>query len=77
MVDEHKVRMREIPDYGDLMTVEAFAGRVASHFFTNNDGSGYFATSSLMSDVEVDCNVSSLAKNMRPKWATHVVWFNK
>lgn len=52
-----------------LMTAEDFEADSNSGFLTGDDGSGYWATSTEVS------NISSFAE--RPSWATHVCWYNK
>jgi len=63
-----------IPDYGDLMTVEAFNEACEETMFTDYDGHGYPSDGKMM-DREVVVEPSSRAI-MLPG-ATHVVWFNK
>lgn len=57
--------MKPIPDYGDLFLEEEFDPTFCSPW----DGSGYWATATEMSDLDVF--------SPRPDWATHVMWFNK
>lgn len=67
--------LRPIPDYADLMTIREFAERVADDLFTNNDGTGYYATETQVSALRA---VPSNFREGRidPEF-THVVWFNK
>ena len=55
-----------IPDYGDVLPLEEWRGE-----FTSYDGMGHWATLEGM-----DRN-SDVWESKPPKWATHVVWFNK
>lgn len=63
----------EIPDYGDLMTLEDWDACVACGGFIPYDGSGCWATNNKM---DQSSNVWSKTA-LRPEWATHVVWFNR
>lgn len=62
--------MEPIPDYGDHFSVDEFQSLEACNAITPDDGCGYYATESFMSDVGV------FASHI-PEWATHVVWFNR
>lgn len=57
--------MEPIPDYGDLFLAEEFDPVCCSPW----DGSGYWATATEMSGLDVF--------GPRPDWATHVMWFSK
>lgn len=67
--------MEPIPDYGDLMTCEEFKDAVDEGSFVNDDGSGYYATTTEMSRVEA--RPSDVRKHGFRRDYTHVVWFNK
>ena len=62
-----------LPKYGDHMTVDEFRDAVACGAFIPDDGDGCWAT-----DAAYD-NGSCVWDGLKnpPKWATHVVWFNK
>jgi len=64
-----------IPDYGDLMTVEQFEDGVRSTCFTDDDGHGFYASETRMSDTP--CTPSDVRRLGINKSFTHVVWFNK
>lgn len=68
--------LEPIPDYGDLMTVEDFIQSVASGFFIDDDGFGYWANSThiLSKDPVYPSEVGFLDC---PTGTTHVVWFNR
>jgi hypothetical protein len=68
--------MRNIPDYGDHMTMEKFIGAVASGGFTDSDGYAKYATESVMMETETVCP-SDVAKGKVDLYYSHVVWFNK
>ena len=62
---------------GDLMTIEEFIENVLDGTFTNNDGSGYLATSTKGSNIEVSPTALMYGTFYVPEWATHVIWYNK
>lgn len=61
----------EIPDSGDLMSLEVFVKSARHGLLSPDDGDGYYATDRWM---DRDAQLWSCK---RPEWATHVVWFNK
>jgi len=67
--------MKDIPDYGDVMTLKDFMEGVASGCLTNDDGSGYYATPTSISDQVI--RPSDVASGKINYHFTHVVWFNK
>jgi len=69
------VKFVDLPEYGDHMTIEKFRECVAYGGFIDYDGSGNFATATQMSNFEV--SPSAFPSMEVPKWATHVVWFNR
>ncbi len=64
----------ELPDYGELMTVEEFRRAVKGGLFIDYDGSGSPVKNDKI-DNEWDVLPSQL--NRIPKDATHIMWFNK
>jgi hypothetical protein len=62
--------MIRIPKCGDLFTVEEWSTEEYQHMFSPDDGDGHWATAT-------HTDYSSVFNTPRPKWATHVVWFNK
>jgi len=78
---EQEVTWEEIPDYGDLMTLDHFIQMVKCGGFINYDGMGNLATKDKMSCLEIrpsmikrdiiyqDSRLTSIY--------THVVWFNR
>ncbi len=60
----------EIPEYGDLMTLEEFLHDVKDGCITDYDGTGHWSNGFSMSR---EGNVFGKT----PEGATHVVWFNK
>lgn len=65
-------RFEAIPDYGSHMTLANFVECCQAAVLTDDDGSGCWATATKMSRRSVSCS-----DPRAPKWATHVVWFNK
>jgi hypothetical protein len=62
---------QDLWDFGDLMTVEEFIETVKYGGFIPDDGDGLWATKDKQSDISV------WDTKKVPKWATHVIWFNK
>ncbi len=73
--DNYNDGMENIPDYGDVYTVEGFLEDCNSGYLTDDDGSGYYATESSMSRIEA--SPSLFRQGIINKDFTHVVWFNK
>lgn len=67
--------MEQIPDYADVMTLDEFVEAVKQGVFVNDDGSGYYATATEMSDVPAV--PSEIRKGLLQPGFTHVAWFNK
>lgn len=57
------------------MTIEEFICGVQDRWITDDDGCGYFATDTEVSNKEVFFDCDDAVEF--PKWATHVVWYNK
>lgn len=66
-----KAKMVDIPekDMNFLMTVEDFEDAEKANAILPSDGCGFWATEKQMSQ-----KISCFAQ--KPKWATHVVWYN-
>lgn len=85
------MKLKPLPDYGDLMTVLEFYNACQCVAFNDYDGHGCLATQTEASDVRiypsqlfdgtfiVDANPVNGATTIRHngKTFTHVVWFNK
>lgn len=71
----HTGKLKPIPKYGDLMTMEEFAECVKTGMFIDDDGDGYYAFENSMTDQYAD--LSLISAGQQPKEFTHVVWFNK
>lgn len=66
---------RDIPEYGDLMTLKNFVSCVRSGGFTDYDGWGYYVRGNKVSNVKVI--PSDLHHNAIRTDFDMVVWFNK
>lgn len=66
--------LKPIPSYGDHMTLESFTDCVECGGFNDDDGTGYYATETQITDIVV--YPSDITKGFDKKWS-HVVWFNK
>lgn len=65
----------ELPDYGDVMTLDEFIGCVESGGFIDEDGSGNYVKDGKMSDVSIfpsDVKHNSIRKDFDT-----IIWFNK
>lgn len=69
------VKFKELPNYGDLMTLKEFIENCESGGFIDYDGSGKYAFKDEMSDIAV--YPSTVTDGNIDRDFTHVVWFNK
>lgn len=75
--EDEVVIMEPLPNYGDHMEINEWKECCRHNNFIDYDGSGVFATDKLTSSIPVvPSDVTRGAKTF-PKWATHVVWFNR
>lgn len=65
----NRVYDRELPNYGDLMTIEEWKDAVEEGYIMDDDGSGNWVKDGMMSRFDP---FSSEQED-----ATHVMWFNK
>lgn len=65
------LNLREIPTYGDQMSLEEFDEEVESDSIISYDGIGNYIVGNKMSDIEVKFSLD------HPVFATGIVWFNK
>ena len=72
--DMNEVHWEELPDYGDLMTLDEFQSSVDVGLFIDYDGHGRYATESKMSRFET---WPSKFKINRDNRFSHIVWFNR
>ena len=77
MPDDELPEMNPLPDYGDLMTWEDFESTCKGGAFIDTDGSGYMAIEHAESTIPIRPSQIVREANCRPKWATHVMWYNK
>lgn len=66
----------EIPDYGDVMTVEEFGEHVRGGMFIDYDGWGNYIKDGKMSRKHL-AHPSDFLQDGAPEGFTHVCWFNK
>lgn len=65
-------------DAGDLIPINRFLESVAHGWFVDYDGFGEWATSThYLSGHWVHPSDISNSRKPIPKWATHVVWYNR
>ncbi len=69
------VELEDIPEYGDKMSVEDFVEACYDGAFTDDDGTGYYATEDKMTRIVVNPSNISM-ETFDDRWS-HVVWFNK
>jgi len=69
------ITFEELPEYGDHMTIEEFVQSCKVGLFIDYDGFGRFATKDKESSLMI--SPSGLKKITIPKWATHVMWYNR
>ena len=69
---------RKFPDYGDLITREAFTESVTSGIFIDYDGYGYLATEEgYVQLILVHPSEWQQLNKRAPQEFTHVLWFNR
>ena len=74
---KNKLKMDELPDYGDHMTIEDFIQRCQSGSFIDYDGHGNYATKESMFDkIVYPSDVAKPGFKPKPEF-THVIWFNR
>ena len=69
------MNLRPIPDYADMMTIAQFRDAIDCGTIFDDDGSGYYATESGVS--EVPAVPSEIGQGFADERFTHVAWFNK
>ncbi len=74
-IEEARLKMSTIPDYGDLITIEEFIATVEVGGFIDYDGFGKYATETQMSNKEII--LSDVKRDKIDKSFSHVVWFNR
>lgn len=63
------------PEHGDHIPIEDFIDMARWGGFIDYDGHGYLATETLVSNVLVFPSEMKIIQP--PKWATHIVWYNR
>lgn len=67
---------RELPDFGDLFTIEEFEEMVSYGALNDYDGVGKPVKDELY-DWNHDIYPSDVVDKLIPEEATHILWFNK
>lgn len=70
-----EITMRELPNYGDLFTLEKFIEDCEKGYFIDYDGHGYYATDNMISDIKV--KPSFIKKGQVLRQFSHIMWFNR
>jgi len=73
--DNTEPELKDLPSYGDLITLADFKTDVEGKGFMDCDGTGYLATKDKMSHTKV--YPSSFNTMKIDSMFTHVMWFNK
>ena len=74
LVQDYTLKPIEDKNFGEFMTLEEFK-RAAGVFFSDYDGSGYYATETEISNIP--CVPSEICDGYIRKDFTHVMWYNK
>jgi hypothetical protein len=72
MIDS--VTFEPIPDYGEHMKIKEFSDCCLTGEFIDEDGLGYYATETQMTDIEIRPSDFTIVSS-HPY--THIVWFNR
>jgi hypothetical protein len=67
--------LSELPDYGDVMTLEHFIENVKDGGFIDYDGFGNYVKDGKMSNIEI--YPSDVKHNMIRKDFDTIIWFNR
>jgi len=68
-------RLNELPDFGDVMSLEHFIECVDCGGFIDYDGFGYYVKDGKESDIEI--HPSDIKYNMVRKDFDTIIWFNR
>jgi hypothetical protein len=69
------MKLESHTDYGDLISLDDFIACCESGGFIDYDGYGYYATSTIQSDIVV--HPSDILKRKINENFTHVMWYNR
>lgn len=75
-----KTKFEKLPNYGTHMSIADFISAVNTGFFTNDDGIGFYATKTHMSNIQIfpsDVYNSVNFWNGHNKELNYIMWFNK
>ena len=70
------LKFKDIPDYGDLMTMEEFVDCVKMGGFIDYDGYGKYALEDMVSNKVITPSEVKYQRNLLHGF-THVVWYNR
>lgn len=70
-----ELKWEDLPDYGDLMTLQEFEDCVVNGAFIDYDGHGHYASQTQESDAIV--YPSDLMGRGFDRNFTHVIWYNR
>ena len=71
------IKYEDIPEYGDLMTLEHFKDCCDAGGFIDYDGSGNYALKDKMSNKSVSPSDIKKGRYRDKEEFTHIVWFNR
>lgn len=77
MKTEKEIKMRDLPDYGDHMTLEEWISNVKCGGFIDYDGFGYLATETQESNIVIHPSDLQYMEGLFDPKFTHVMWYNK
>jgi len=69
------IKLENIPDFGDHMTIDEWSDCCKSGFFINSDGIAYYATDTKESNIRVHPE-EVVNGSLDTRW-THIMWYNK
>ena len=75
ILPEYQIIYKDIPDYGEHVTIEKFIEWIESSCVIDWDGTGYYATENKQSNIYA--HPSEIYKGIINTNFTHVVWYNK
>lgn len=73
-----EVEFRPIEEGSHVMTLDEFRKAAEIHAYIDYDGYGHLATETEVSNVETwPSKFLKTEEKDLPKWATHIVWYNR
>jgi hypothetical protein len=68
------VKLEDIPDFGDHMTMDEWVDCCKSRFFLDSDGTAYYATETKETNICVRPS-DAVDGPLDIRW-THIMWYN-